>query len=80
MLGGLYATYATSSAFYFFNVSLEETLRRHATRPLADAFGPDELAGWYRVDDRLAEVPEHVIDERHGLDEVVCRIRADARL
>ena len=36
-----------SSHFYYLDVSLDETLRRHATRPQATEFGPDDLRGWY---------------------------------
>lgn len=76
----LHTSHPERSAFYFFSVPFEETVRRHATRPIADAFGRKEMAEWYRADDRLHDVPERVIDESHGLEETLDYIEADAHL
>lgn len=37
----------TENYMFYFDVSLEETLKRHATRPKASQFGVDEMAKWY---------------------------------
>jgi predicted kinase len=44
MLAGLDRDHLGSSHFYYFDVSLNETLHRHATRPQATEFGPLALA------------------------------------
>lgn len=79
-LRALHAARTGHAAFYFFSVPFDETVRRHATRPTADAFGRTEMAAWYREDDRLRDLPEHVISESHTLAETVKRIEADAHL
>jgi hypothetical protein len=33
---------------YLFDVSFEETLRRHASKPVAGAFGEAEMRSWWR--------------------------------
>ncbi|GIF02451.1 hypothetical protein [Paractinoplanes rishiriensis] len=74
----LHALHADSpSAFYYFALTFEETVRRHATRPLADAFGVQDMARWYRADDRLNDVPEVVIGPEQRLQETARRIQVD---
>ncbi|WP_370053789.1 AAA family ATPase [Leifsonia sp. EB41] len=38
---------ATRSHFFAWDLPLDETLRRHATRAKAEAFTVDEMSGWY---------------------------------
>lgn len=76
MLRALHDVYPDSSALYYFSISFEETMRRHATRPSADAFGREDMAAWYRDDDRLTGVPEYMIDEHDSLEQILDRIQA----
>jgi predicted kinase len=64
-------------AFYYFDVSLTETLRRHATRPQSAEFGADTMRGWYRHRDLLPDIEERIIDEKSCLDNTVERILHD---
>ncbi|WP_035866059.1 AAA family ATPase [Cryptosporangium arvum] len=70
-LVALAAGHSGRSTFFWFDVSLPETLRRHATRPLAATVGPDALTSWYLESDRLGAPDEHVIAEASTLDETV---------
>jgi predicted kinase len=76
MLRALRDAYPSSSEFFYFSISFDETVRRHATRPLADAFGPEDMAAWYREDDRLTGMQEYVIDEHDSLEQILHRIQA----
>jgi predicted kinase len=78
MLRALHDAYPGTSSFYYFSIPFDETVRRHATRPLAEAFGPEAMAAWYRADDRLPGVPEQVIDEHTGLDQILDLIQTKA--
>ena len=69
-----------SAYFYYFEVSLQETLRRHATKPNAHEFGETELRAWYRPDDRTGFPGERVISESSSLRETVSRIMAEVGL
>jgi len=68
------------SRFYYRDVSLPETLRRHATRPEAADVHPDQIRDWYRPQDLLKRVREHVIPEASAVHETTALILADTRL
>lgn len=55
---------------YYLSISLEESLRRHTTRPDAD-FGPDQMRAWYEADDLLGVPGEVVIPETSTREETV---------
>jgi predicted kinase len=80
MLAGLARDHLGVSRFYYLDVSMEETLRRHATRPQAAEFGADEMRDWYRCRDLLGGIPEHVIPETSTLQETIALILAEAQL
>jgi predicted kinase len=80
MLHGLGRDHRGRSGFYYLDVSIEETIRRHATRPQATEFGIGELRDWYRPRDLLGTVRERVIPETSTLPQTVAFILADARL
>ncbi len=64
-------------AFYYFDVPLAETLRRHATRPKSTEFSADTMRRWYRHRDLLPGIKERIIDEKSCLDNTVNRILRD---
>jgi hypothetical protein len=80
MLAGLERDHLGRSCFYYLDVPLEETLRRHATRPQAAEFGAAEMRDWYRPRDLLASVREHIIPAVSTLPETVDRMLADTPL
>jgi predicted kinase len=80
MLRGLERDHRGRSSFYYLDVSMDETFRRHATRPQAGEFGPGEMRDWYRPRDLLATVRERVIPEASTLAQTVAFILADAGL
>jgi predicted kinase len=80
MLDGLRRDHLGRSCFYYLDVSWEETVRRHATRPQAADFGVDDMRDWYRPRDLLTAVREQVIPETSTLRETTSLILAQARL
>jgi predicted kinase len=80
MLAALHRDHRGRSCFYYLDVSLEETIRRHATRPQAASFGADKMRDWYRARDLLAAVPERVIPEASSLTETVGAILAESQV
>lgn len=62
---------------YYFDVSFEETLRRHETRPQRTQFGPEHMRDWWLEHDLLTAIPERIIPEASTLEETVARIIAD---
>lgn len=62
---------------YYMDIPLEETLRRHATRPQAASFGEDAMRRWYRASNLIGTIPEAIITADSTLEETVARILHD---
>jgi len=62
---------------YAFDVALDETIRRHATRPLSTEFGEDELRAWYDGWQPLPHLTETRVTAEVTTDELVATILHD---
>jgi predicted kinase len=71
MLTELIAGHPGESYVYYLDVSLDETLRRHATRPLAADVTAEQMRGWYAPRDVLGLAQERVIDESSSFEQTV---------
>ncbi|WP_238864672.1 kinase [Kitasatospora sp. A2-31] len=80
MLADLVAGHRGRSFLYYLDIGFDETVRRHATRPLSAEVSAEQMAGWYRPLDLLPGGLEHVIGEDSTLDDTVARILADTAL
>jgi thymidylate kinase len=56
---------------FYLDVSFEETLRRHTTRPQANEFTADDMRSWYAPRDLLGVDGEHVVPESSALEDTV---------
>ncbi|RIX30401.1 kinase [Amnibacterium setariae] len=65
---------ADDARFLADDLTLEETVRRHATRPQPAHFGADELREWYRGWDPLPFVAEQRIGPEASVQDVVDRV------
>jgi len=59
------------SHIYYIDVSLEETLKRHKTRPIADEVTDEQLTSWYQPKNYLDVPGEIIIDESSSLEDTV---------
>lgn len=66
--------------FYYLDVSFEETLRRHMTKPTAAEYGEAEMRDWYRPHDIVPDLGERRITETTPLAEAMHRIMREAGL
>lgn len=73
----LVADHRGVSRSYIYDLSFEETVRRHATKPVAAAFGEAELRQWYRGLQPIADLDEGVITADDSLDATVARVLDD---
>jgi predicted kinase len=80
MLARLARDHQGSAYFYYLDIPLEETVRRHATRDKATAFSAEEMSAWYRERDLLDQPRETIIDHTSSLEATVDRILADTGL
>lgn len=56
---------------YYYDISFEETLRRHQTKPNRDEFGEADMRRWWKEKDFLEIIPQTVLDEDVRLEEAV---------
>jgi len=68
------ASTSTDARFYAFDLTFEETLRRHAGRSLASEVSPGQMRAWYRGWDPLPFVTEQPILPSEELAAVTHRI------
>jgi hypothetical protein len=80
MIASLWRAHRGQTFFYYLDVSLEETLRRHATGPQATEFSADDMRGWYQPADLLGFGEEHTIQESSSFEESIVYIATTARL
>jgi len=73
MLEHLYSTFEKAYAFYF-DISFEETLRRHQFKNNKDEFGEKEMREWWREHDVLGFPNEILIPASLTEDEVLTLI------
>jgi hypothetical protein len=79
MLTALREAHRGRTSVFYLDVSLDETLRRHTTRPQATEFTPDDMRGWFAGRDLLGG-DEHVVPESSTLEDTVAFIAATADL
>lgn len=80
MIAALGRAHRGRTFVYYLDVSLAETLRRHATRPQASEFSADDMRGWYQPADLLGVDGEHVIPQHSSMEESIAYIAATAGL
>lgn len=80
MLRDLHDDHAGHTHWYRFDLSFDETTRRHATRPQAQEFGVDAMREWYRPLDPLPFTSERVLDAGPDLPGVTALILAETGL
>lgn len=59
---------------YYLDISLQETLCRHKSKPDSQSFGEKEMRDWYKEKDLLAVKGETVIDDSSSLKNTVRKI------
>lgn len=62
------------SHVFYLDVSIEETVRRHVTKPIATEVSEEKLRSWYQPKNYLDVPGEVIIDETSTLEETVERI------
>ena len=77
MLHSLINNFQGDKLVYYFDVSFEETVRRHATKPNAHEFGEAEMRQWWKDQDVLGVPGERRIGEQLAQAEIVDTIRRD---
>jgi predicted kinase len=77
MLTELAEDHRGSTAFYYLDVSFNESVERHATRPQATDFGAADMREWYRAKELLGVSGERVVAQSSTLAATTGRILID---
>jgi predicted kinase len=68
---------ADEARFYAFDLTFDETVVRHASRPQSAEFTPEQMREWYRGWDPLSFVTERPLRPDEDLDAIVERVLQD---
>jgi shikimate kinase len=62
---------------YYFDISFEETLHRHATKPNAHEYGEEQMREWYKEKDILGLPDEKLFTDNQSEEEIFQSIMQD---
>lgn len=71
------AEHTSDNQIYYFNISLEETIRRHGTRSKKNDFGEDEMKKWYIPANLMGYDFEREITEGMSEEDIISIISSD---
>lgn len=72
--------YKGQSFYYYLDIGMDETVRRHAGREKAETFSVDEMLTWYSLASPLGFTDEKVLGENMSKEEMVSFIKKQADL
>ena len=71
MLTKLVHDHTGPSDCFYYDLSFEETVIRHATKPQSVEYGPDLMRNWYRERDLIPALNETILGHEVSLDGAV---------
>lgn len=71
----IFKKHPTENYFFYLDVSFEESLRRHETRPEKSEFGAEEMKSWQVYASPTGYEHEIIIPEHSSLEDTVTAIR-----
>lgn len=80
MFDQLFDQHPHNNYVYYFDIPFAETLKRHATKPVANVYGEKEMRSWYADKDFLGIDSEKVISVQESLEQIVTRILTDTTM
>lgn len=69
--------YGSNVYSYYFDITFEETIRRHQTRSKSQEFGEEHMRGWWREKDFSAVLKEQLITCEMDANSIVAKVYAD---
>lgn len=71
VLERIFAKHPNENYMFYFDISFEETVRRHATREKVGDFGEEDMREWYPAAHKSGHELERIIPESFSLQETV---------
>lgn len=79
MLHRLLSQFGEHANVYYFDISFEETTRRHLTKSNSEEFGEEDMRRWFRQTDVLGVSSEVLFTDEHSEEEIVQHIMQQLR-
>ncbi len=76
MFEELILLHPTHNYFFYFDISFEETLKRHDTKSSRNDYGESEMRSWYKYKDLLQCVEENIVSEKNSIEETMTFIQS----
>lgn len=81
ILSEIFEEHPKNNFMYYFDVSFDETIKRHATRPdKAAQFGAEDMREWYPASHKSNHPLERIIPESNSLKQTVTQILSETNL
>ncbi len=80
MLAALTRDHHGISAAFYYDLTFDETVARHASKPSSAEYGPDLMATWYQERDLIPALNETVLGADISLDAAVSRVMTESGL
>ena len=81
LLEEIFKAHPSQNYMYYFNISLEETLKRHQVRKTANhEFDENDMKEWYPAAHRSGHKLEQVIPESYSKEETLKFIKSTSKL
>lgn len=71
----IFAVHKSDNYIFTFDVSFEETLRRHRTKPNKDEWSETDMKNWYHPKDFMGYDFEYIVTEASSEKEIVRKIK-----
>jgi adenylate kinase family enzyme len=65
---------------FYFDISFEETVKRHSSRSKVDDFGPESMKKWYTRSEKLGHADEIMLSDNLSKDEIILIIENTCKL
>jgi adenylate kinase family enzyme len=74
-LDEIFAIHKTNNFMFTFDISFEETLNRHRTKPNKDAWSETDMQGWYHPKDFMGYYFEYTIGESSSKSQAIQKVK-----
>jgi len=64
---------------YYYDLSFEETVKRHSTKQNRNDFGPEDMRGWWNEKDYIGLISEKTLNAEMTLEETIKMISSDVK-
>jgi hypothetical protein len=71
----IFAEHPEQNYIFYFDVSFEETIRRHRTKPNKNEWSESDMKDWYNPKDFMGYDFEHTIDEKSSKNETIKTVK-----